>query len=136
MPDYPIEELLTLCERAGSAICQHYHAADAEEFISKSDDSPLTRADLASHAVSYPTYNFASHHTTSHGASHPSLWLPRLLLQPWQLRFLGLKPRATICAKPQRIAWLLRTVKPVRGPRLLRVRGWCRCRTLCRRRTR
>ncbi len=32
-------------------ICEHYHAPGAGRFESKSDDSPLTQADLASHAV-------------------------------------------------------------------------------------
>jgi 3'(2'), 5'-bisphosphate nucleotidase len=54
MPDYPIHELLALCRRAGAAISEHYHAADAEHYISKSDDSPLTRADLASHDILEP----------------------------------------------------------------------------------
>ncbi len=54
MTDYPIAELLALCRRAGAAICEHYQAANAEQYVSKSDDSPLTLADLASHDILEP----------------------------------------------------------------------------------
>jgi 3'(2'), 5'-bisphosphate nucleotidase len=43
--------LLDLCREAGEAICAHYHASSAGEFDAKSDDSPLTQADLASHDI-------------------------------------------------------------------------------------
>ncbi|MEZ5503931.1 MAG: 3'(2'),5'-bisphosphate nucleotidase CysQ [Halioglobus sp.] len=41
--------LLSLCRAAGEAICAHYLAPAAGDFEAKGDDSPLTRADLASH---------------------------------------------------------------------------------------
>lgn len=41
--------LLTLSQQAGDEICDYYHSPDAGHFQSKSDDSPLTQADLASH---------------------------------------------------------------------------------------
>jgi 3'(2'), 5'-bisphosphate nucleotidase len=43
--------LLDLCREAGAAICEHYEAPHAGDYESKDDDSPLTRADLASDAV-------------------------------------------------------------------------------------
>ncbi len=43
--------LLTLCRQAGEIICEYYHAPEAHAYEAKGDDSPLTRADLASHAV-------------------------------------------------------------------------------------
>ncbi len=43
--------LIQLCHRAGDLICAHYNAPGAAKFESKGDDSPITRADLASHAV-------------------------------------------------------------------------------------
>jgi 3'(2'), 5'-bisphosphate nucleotidase len=43
--------LLDLCGAAGELICQHYFAAASDEFEAKGDDSPLTRADLASHSL-------------------------------------------------------------------------------------
>ncbi|MCX2979037.1 3'(2'),5'-bisphosphate nucleotidase [Halieaceae bacterium IMCC11814] len=46
-----VPALLALCQRAGAAICEHYAHPSAGEFESKGDDSPLTRADLASHAI-------------------------------------------------------------------------------------
>lgn len=52
MTDLPdlIPGLLKLCQDAGQRICQHYHAPGADEFQAKGDDSPLTRADIDSHA--------------------------------------------------------------------------------------
>lgn len=44
-----VPPLLRLCQQAGQVICEHYHAAQAAEYRSKADDSPLTRADLDSH---------------------------------------------------------------------------------------
>lgn len=44
-----IPPLLELCQRAGVVINDHYHAPEADQFEAKDDDSPLTRADLASH---------------------------------------------------------------------------------------
>ena len=46
-----VPTLLALCRRAAVAICEHYAHPSAGEFESKGDDSPLTRADLASHAI-------------------------------------------------------------------------------------
>jgi 3'(2'), 5'-bisphosphate nucleotidase len=46
-----VSPLLDLCRQAGAVICQHYHAPRAGDFEAKSDDSPLTRADLASDAL-------------------------------------------------------------------------------------
>lgn len=43
--------LLQLCREAGDVICGHYHAPGANAFEAKGDDSPLTRADLDSHAL-------------------------------------------------------------------------------------
>lgn len=43
--------LLRLCQEAGAAICEHYFAPQAGDFVPKDDESPLTRADLASHAL-------------------------------------------------------------------------------------
>lgn len=45
-----IPPLLELCREAGERICHHYHAPWADEFEAKGDNSPLTRADLDSHA--------------------------------------------------------------------------------------
>jgi 3'(2'), 5'-bisphosphate nucleotidase len=46
-----VSPLLQLCRSAGEAICAHYHTPAAGEYEAKDDDSPLTRADLASHAI-------------------------------------------------------------------------------------
>ena len=46
-----IQPLLRLCRDAGELICGHYHAPGAGEHESKHDDSPLTQADLESHAL-------------------------------------------------------------------------------------
>ena len=46
-----VPALLALCRRAGAAICEHYAHPSAGEFEEKGDASPLTRADLASHAI-------------------------------------------------------------------------------------
>lgn len=46
-----VAPLLDLCRTAGQAICEHYDAPDAGDYQAKSDDTPLTRADLASHAL-------------------------------------------------------------------------------------
>ena len=46
-----LEALCALCEEAGQAITSHYHADDGSSHRSKSDNSPLTDADLASHAI-------------------------------------------------------------------------------------
>lgn len=43
--------LLSLCQEAGAAICTHYGAPNSGEYEAKRDDSPLTQADLASHAL-------------------------------------------------------------------------------------
>lgn len=46
-----INPLIELCRRAGDVICDHYQAPHAAEFEAKGDDSPLTRADMASHHI-------------------------------------------------------------------------------------
>ena len=46
-----VPALLALCRRAAAAICEHYAHPSAGEFEAKGDASPLTRADLASHAI-------------------------------------------------------------------------------------
>ncbi|MCB1706399.1 MAG: 3'(2'),5'-bisphosphate nucleotidase CysQ [Halioglobus sp.] len=46
-----VQPLLSLCRAAGEAISEHYYAPAAGDFEAKHDDSPLTRADLASHDV-------------------------------------------------------------------------------------
>lgn len=46
-----VPQLLRLCRRAGEAICAHYAAPAAGEYEVKGDNSPLTLADLASHAI-------------------------------------------------------------------------------------
>ncbi len=46
-----VSPLIELCRRAGDVICSHYNAPGATEFKTKRDDSPLTRADLDSHAI-------------------------------------------------------------------------------------
>ena len=46
-----VTPLLELCRAAGEVICGHYHAPGASEYEAKGDDSPLTRADLDSHAL-------------------------------------------------------------------------------------
>jgi len=53
VPDLPelVAPLLRLCREAGDAICAHYHSPDATQYEAKGDDSPLTRADLDSHAL-------------------------------------------------------------------------------------
>jgi 3'(2'), 5'-bisphosphate nucleotidase len=43
------DALLELCARAGAEIEREYHGARADEYREKSDDSPITRADIASH---------------------------------------------------------------------------------------
>jgi 3'(2'), 5'-bisphosphate nucleotidase len=45
-----VPPLLDLCREAGERINTHYHAAGADRFESKGDSSPLTLADLDSHA--------------------------------------------------------------------------------------
>lgn len=46
-----VPPLLALCEEAGAAICELYHAPDADQYEAKGDDSPLTSADLAADAI-------------------------------------------------------------------------------------
>ncbi len=45
------DALLDLCVAAGDAICSEYGSSRADEFRAKADDSPLTRADIASHRI-------------------------------------------------------------------------------------
>ena len=42
---------MMLCREAGDGICRHYRSAESPEVVSKSDDTPLTRADLESHTI-------------------------------------------------------------------------------------
>ena len=49
-----IPPLLALCLKAGGLICDHYHAPEADQYQSKGDDSPLTRADMDSHHCLQP----------------------------------------------------------------------------------
>ena len=51
MPLEVSDALLDLCVAAGDAICSEYGSSRADEFRAKADDSPLTRADLASHRI-------------------------------------------------------------------------------------
>jgi len=46
-----VEPLLYVCREAAEAIVGYYEAPDAHKFRAKADDSPLTHADLASHAI-------------------------------------------------------------------------------------
>jgi 3'(2'), 5'-bisphosphate nucleotidase len=46
-----VKPLLGLCREAGEVICGHYHAPGEARYEIKADDSPLTRADLESHAL-------------------------------------------------------------------------------------
>ena len=46
-----IDPLLELSRTAGVTICQHYYSDEAAHYEEKGDDSPLTRADLDSHAI-------------------------------------------------------------------------------------
>ena len=46
-----VSPVLELCRTAGETICEHYHAPGADLYEAKGDDSPLTRADLASDIV-------------------------------------------------------------------------------------
>jgi 3'(2'), 5'-bisphosphate nucleotidase len=46
-----LPSLLAVCAEAGAAIRHHYESAVAGEFARKSDDSPLTAADLAAHDI-------------------------------------------------------------------------------------
>jgi len=46
-----VAPLLQLCRDAGDVICEHYNAPGADQYEAKGDDSPLTRADLDSHAL-------------------------------------------------------------------------------------
>ena len=46
-----VTPLLDLCREAGEAICVHYDAPAAGVYKSKPDHSPLTLADVASHAI-------------------------------------------------------------------------------------
>ncbi len=46
-----VAPLLELCLEAGQAICEHYRDPAATDYQSKQDNSPLTLADLASHAI-------------------------------------------------------------------------------------
>jgi len=49
LPVSEFDALLTLCAEAAAKVLAEYHGQAAAVFTSKGDDSPLTRADLASH---------------------------------------------------------------------------------------
>lgn len=51
LPPRATDALLDLCVAAGDAICTEYGSSRADEFRAKADDSPLTRADIASHRI-------------------------------------------------------------------------------------
>jgi 3'(2'), 5'-bisphosphate nucleotidase len=46
-----VAPLIELCSVAGESICSHYHSEESDQYEPKSDQSPLTRADLDSHAI-------------------------------------------------------------------------------------
>ena len=46
-----LESLALICQRAGEAIMQVYHGAEAEQYQRKADQSPVTQADLAAHHI-------------------------------------------------------------------------------------
>jgi len=46
-----LEEIITIAEKAGEAILEIYHQVQDVEITRKDDDSPLTKADLASNKV-------------------------------------------------------------------------------------
>lgn len=46
---HTVDALLSLCAEAGDLIAREYHGSRADEYREKSDDSPITRADVASH---------------------------------------------------------------------------------------
>lgn len=46
-----VRPLLRLCRAAGEIVCKYYHAPGRADYQAKADDSPLTRADLESHAL-------------------------------------------------------------------------------------
>ena len=46
-----VEPLVQLCQEAAGSILSHYASAEAHEHDTKSDSSPLTAADLASHRM-------------------------------------------------------------------------------------
>lgn len=49
LPPHTLDALLSLCADAGDLIAREYHGARADEYREKSDDSPITRADVAAH---------------------------------------------------------------------------------------
>jgi 3'(2'), 5'-bisphosphate nucleotidase len=49
-PPVDLDALLALCAGAAEVVRREYRGAAAQQFRAKEDDSPLTRADLASHA--------------------------------------------------------------------------------------
>ncbi len=49
-----LNELIELSRQAGEAILQVYHQVDEIEITTKADDSPVTAADLAAHAIIEP----------------------------------------------------------------------------------
>ncbi|MFN2286738.1 MAG: 3'(2'),5'-bisphosphate nucleotidase CysQ [Chromatocurvus sp.] len=49
LPLHTEDALLSLCAKAGDLIAREYHGAHADEYREKSDDSPITRADVAAH---------------------------------------------------------------------------------------
>ncbi|WP_323846342.1 3'(2'),5'-bisphosphate nucleotidase CysQ [Microbulbifer magnicolonia] len=49
-----VEQVIGICARAGEAILDVYHSSAELEVDTKADDSPVTAADLAAHAVLAP----------------------------------------------------------------------------------
>ncbi len=54
MQDSLLDSVVELCQRAGEAILQVYHAEQPLEVDIKADDSPVTQADLAAHRILAP----------------------------------------------------------------------------------
>lgn len=49
-----LNEVIALCRQAGEAILDVYHRSEGMDINSKADDSPVTAADLAAHAILEP----------------------------------------------------------------------------------
>jgi len=49
-----LDQVITLAQKAGEKILEVYHQSEGLEVKNKSDDSPVTAADLAAHAILHP----------------------------------------------------------------------------------
>src|SRR5688572_7728041 len=49
-----LDQVVTLAQTAGQKILEVYHQSGGVDVKHKSDDSPVTAADLAAHAILYP----------------------------------------------------------------------------------